>query len=397
MAGNQPGDNRPQDPWGGKGGGSQPPDLMKLLRDIAQRFVTWLGFKKPAGQKSRDSWTRVVTLLAIGLIGVFVSSGICQIMPDQHGVVLKSGQVKRVLEPGLHWFNPVLESLERVTVTGTSHYRLSGELATQDSSLVNAGVDVEYRIADPAAYVMAASDPVTLLQTLTLAMLREQVGKSRIDALLESQPAVLGDAVKASLVPALAKWHTGLEIVDVAITGVTLPETVKSGDSAQEQAMQSARAALTAASAYRDSQRQVARDQVEQLQVAAEAYRQQVVTKAETETARFAAQLGAYEKAPQVTRDRLYFDTMETLLAKNGKVLVLDSKSGQQLVLPLAELAKQAAARPLTPVDTARPDAVPKANDKAAPPAAPASPLPSLYGPILGSPQPVAATEGSKP
>lgn len=395
MAGNPSGDNRPRDPWNKGNGGKQPPDLVRLLKESLQRLLQLLAGKPPAGQPGRRL-AALVALFVTGLLAVFAVGGTFQISAEQRGVILSNGQVVRVVDPGTHWYNPLLETLERITLAGSHHYRLNGELATRDGQLVNAGVDVEYRLADPAAYVMSVSDPVTLLQTLTLSALRQAVGRANLSDLLSGKTEKLAGGLQDQLSQALSTWQTGLDVATVTLTGMELPETVAAKTAAGDKAQETAAAGLAAAKAYRDARREAAQTGITRLRADAEAYRQQVVAKAESETARFAAQLVAYEKAPQVTRDRLYFETMESLLARNGKVLIMDAKAGRQLVLPLAELTRQLAAKPTAMPPDGSAAAASAPTGKAASPEAEAPPAPSLYGPVLGSP-PQDATGGAKP
>lgn len=383
MAWNESGDNKPRDPWG-RGGGDkqQPPELDKIFKDIKKQFSSLLGGGKPGnnGKGDKPVWplSRLLGLLLLGLVAVFVFSGFYQVPVGQKAVVLLYGQVNRVADPGLHWYNPLLESLTLVTLDDDSHYRLSGELVSADGKLVKVSVDVGYKVADPAAYVLGAAAPVTLLQNLTLAELRQLVGRNSLADLLDKPAPQWASRLQQRLGTALAPWHAGLELTGVSITDLTLPEAVAAARDGSDKAQGKAAADLQEAKDYQATQLLVAQGQAERLLTEANAYRQKVVDQAEGETSRFNSLLAAYEKAPRVTRDRLYLETMEQVLGKTSKVLVMDSKSGQQLALPLAELIKGVQTAQPAPADEADAGVAPKPASK--PKAEASSSVPSLYG-----------------
>lgn len=382
----QPGDNKPKDPWGrddkskGDGNKSQSPELDKVFKDIKQQFSVLFGGGKPSGNRPKSPlWPlpRLLALLLLGLVGVFVFSGFYQVPSGQKAVVLLYGQVNRVTDPGLHWYNPLLESLHLVDIATDSHYRLTGELATADGQLIKVGVDVGYKVDDAANYVLATAEPVTLLQNLTLAELRQLMGRNSLADLLAKPTSQWATRLQQALQAALAPWHAGLEVTSLDLTSLALPDAVAQAAAGSDKASAKVATDLQDAKDYQQSQLLAAQAQAERLLIDARAYQQKVVDQAEGETARFNSLLATYTKAPQVTRDRLYLETMEEVLGKTSKVVVLDSKAGQQLNLPLAELVRSAPAKP-TSDPAADEELTPKkpATGKAAP----ATAVPSLYG-----------------
>lgn len=388
MPWNQSGDNKPKDPWGqgskGNGSGDQkPPELDKIFKDIKKQFSSLLGGGKPGkpsgGKNDKPVWPlpRLLAILLLGLIGVFIFSGFYQVPAGQKSVVLLYGQVNRIAGPGLHWHNPLLESLHLVTLGADSHYRVSGELASADGQLLKVSVEVGYKVADPAAYVLATAEPVTLLQNLTLTELRQVVGRNTLPDLLSKPASQWANRLQKQLQAALLPWHSGLELTEVKVSDITLPDVVTKAAAGDAAAQATAQTDVQQAQQYQQAQLLAAQGQVARMLAEANAYQQKAVDYAEGETSRFNSLLASYEKAPRVTRDRLYLDTMEQVFAQTSKVLVMDSKGTQQLALPLAELIR--GVQPAKPAAAAELDAAAAAKPAPKPKAAPTAP-PSLYG-----------------
>jgi membrane protease subunit HflK len=383
MAWNQPDDKKPEDPWGRGGDKQQPPELDKIFKDIRKQLSGWLGGKKSPGGKGGKSLSpmALLGLLLVGLVTVFVLSGFFRVTSGQRVVILFHGQVGRVVDTGLHWYNPLFENLVAVPSANDRDYQQTSDLLTSDNNLANVTVDVSYRVVDPAAYALSVAAPVMLLQDMLAASLRTQVATHSLNDLSGSDHQVLAEAVKSALTKGLKAWHSGIEITSVDIPAISVPDALKSSLESLQNAQSQAQAAQQAAEDYRKTQLLAAQSQAQNLMTEADAYQKKTVDYAEGETSRFNSLLKAYEKAPGVTRERLYLDAMEALFSKSPKVLVMDDKGRNVLSLPLAEMMKvapSAGTRPASVKATASSSPATAATDKATENQKAGSP-PSLY------------------
>lgn len=417
MAWNNSGDNdsgktRPKDPWGGNSGGDhsggdnsggsnnaggnrggdrnggdnnkkpQPPEIDKIFKEIKKQFDSLLGGGKKPGRpgtpkKPLLTPARLLAVLVLALAAVFVFAGFYQIPSGKTAVVLSQGKAITVSNPGVHWRNPLLAHYRLITIGAGDSYRLTGELATADGSLLKVGVEVDYDITDAAAFVTSVDAPVTLLQNVTLATLRRQVGQQQATALLSGNTDTLATALKQALQTALGDWDTGIDIGTVTVSSIALPKALQEASPQLAKTQSTLTQQLAAAHAAQQAQQLKTKATAEGMLTAANAYSKKVVDEARGKTSRFSSQLAAYQKAPKVTRERLYMDTMEAVLSNTTKVLVMGDKGQQLISLPLAELlGKQAGA--------AHDQAASKApaSETAKKPAAKAEPTPppSLYG-----------------
>lgn len=407
MAWNNSGDNdsgktKPKDPWGGNnsdggnrgrdrksgdnnGGGNsnkpQPPEIDKIFKDIKKQFEGLLGGKKPrrpgTPNKPLLTPTRLLAVLVLALAAVFVFSGFYQIPSGQTAVVLSQGKAVTVSNPGVHWRNPLLTHYRLITIGAGDSYRLTSELATADGSLLKVGVEVDYKITDAAAFVTSVDEPVTLLQNLTLATLRQQIGQQQAAALLSGNAGTVATSLKQGLHTALGNWSTGIDIDGVTVSSISLPKALQEASPQLAKTQSTLNQQLASAQAAQQAQQLTTKSTAEGMLTAANAYSKKVVDEARGKTSRFTSQLAAYQKAPKVTRERLYMDTMEAVLSNTTKVLVMGDKGQQLISLPLAELLGKQAGESSDQTAAKAP-----ATDAAKKPAAKAAPTspPSLYG-----------------
>ncbi len=352
MAWNEPGGGK-KDPWSGKGGGEQgPPDLDEVVRKLQERLGGLFGGKKrgpgeppggggPAGAGGGVSG-KAVGIVAGILFVVWIASGIYIIEPAERGVILRFGAYTEMTEPGPHWRFPFpIEEVVKVNVDEISTFTHKAAMLTKDENIVDVELTVQSRIQDAADYLFQDQSPDKTLRDATETVVRKTIGGSRLDFILTEGRSAVAEMIRERAQALINQYKTGLEITSVNMQPAKPPEQVKEAFDDAIKAREDKERLENKAEAYSNEILPRARGEAARVQADAKAYRDRVVAGAEGETARFLALLSEYEKAPRVTRERLYLETMEQVLGETSKVL-LDVKEGNSLMyLPLDQMLKQ--------------------------------------------------------
>ena len=349
--------NDPQ--WGNKDNrkNSGPPDLDELWRRVNQRLNSMFGNKGGGGGGEFPSPTglpgggNLVGLLIGVLLLVWVASGFYIVDTGQRGVVLRFGQYIETTEPGPRWHLPwPVESREIVNVdqvrTVEIGYRNNVKskvlkeslMLTDDENIIDLQFAVQYILKDPKEFLFVNRAPEdTVLQVAETAM-REIVGKSKMDFVLYEGRADIAARAKVLMQQILDRYKTGISISQVTLQNIQPPEQVQAAFDDAVKAGQDRERLKNEAEAYSNDVVPRARGLASRLKEEAEGYKQSVIANAEGEASRFAQILSEYQKAPQVTRQRMYLDTMQTVMNNTSKVVV-DQKGGNSLLyLPLDKL-----------------------------------------------------------
>lgn len=352
MAWNEPGGGN-KDPWSGKGGGDQgPPDLDEVVRKLQERLGGLFGTKKrgpgePPGGGGPTGSGGSISGKAIGigaaiLFAVWIASGIYIIEPAERGVVLRFGAYTKMTEPGPHWHIPFpIEEVVKVNVDEISTFTHKAAMLTSDENIVDVELTVQSRIQDAADYLFQDQNPDKTLRDATETVVRKTIGGSRLDFILTEGRSAVAEMIRERAQGLVNQYKTGLRITSVNMQPAKPPEQVKDAFDDAIKAREDKERLENKAEAYANEILPQARGEAARVQAEAKAYRDRVVAEAEGETSRFLALLHEYEKAPVVTRERLYLETMEQVLGETNKVL-LDVKEGNSLMyLPLDQLVKQ--------------------------------------------------------
>ena len=352
--------NDPQ--WGNKDNrkNSGPPDLDELWRRINQRLNSLFGSKEGGGGSGGGDGLssgglpgggNLVGLLIGVLVLVWVASGFYIVDTGQRGVVLRFGKYVETTNEGPHWHLPwPVESREVVNVdqvrTVEIGYRNNVKskvlkeslMLTDDENIIDLQFAVQYILKDPVEFLFVNRAPEdTVLQVAETAM-REIVGKNKMDFVLYEGRAEIADRAKVLMQEILDRYKTGISISQVTLQNIQPPEQVQAAFDDAVKAGQDRERLKNEAEAYSNDVVPRARGLASRLKEEAEGYKQSVIANAEGEASRFAQILAEYQKAPQVTRQRMYLDTMQTVMNNTSKVLV-DQKGGNSLLyLPLDKL-----------------------------------------------------------
>jgi membrane protease subunit HflK len=361
MAWNEPGGNgNNQDPWGNgddkkrkdRGNEQGPPDLDEALGQLQDKLGELFGGKKKgtgsgSGNKVKGPSNSPAMFAILFVIGALVWGGMGFYTVDQQerGVVLRLGEYNTIVSPGLQWNPPLLDS---VTIVNTTRVRSSdhnAQMLTGDENIVDVGMTVQYVVSDASAFVLKVRSPDESLALAAESALRHVVGGSDMDSILTQGRNALAVEVQSLLQRYMANYDTGIAITQVNIKNAQAPDQVQHAFDDVIKAREDEQRSKNEAETYAKGILPEARGKAKRMLAEADAYKQQVVANAEGESARFTALLTEYQKAPGVTRERLYLDTMQKVLANNSKVLVDVEGGNNVMYLPLDKLMQN---RPAT-------------------------------------------------
>lgn len=355
MAWNQPGGNGSKDPWGDRGNQQGPPDLDEVLKKLQAWLGRTFGGSKTGGGKpatrgggfSLPGGRGLLLIVAVLFVG-WLLAGIYIVDPPEQGVVLRFGKYLKTTGPGPHWFPKFIDDVEKVNVDRISQeeigFRSAGGggsvaneslMLTEDENIVDLKFAVQYRIKDPAAWLFNVLDPDNTLRQATESSVREIVGRSTMDFVLtEGRNAVAVEARELTQ-EILDSYGTGLLITSVNMQDAQPPKEVQEAFFDAVKAREDEERFKNEARAYREDILPRARGDANAIRQQAEAYKAQVVAASDGETARFLEVLAEYQRAPEVTRERLYLDAIESVMGRSSKVLLNAPGSNNLMFLPI--------------------------------------------------------------
>lgn len=343
-----------------------PPDLDQLWRDFNQRLNSMFGNRNRNGGSGggnggggNDMRGAGITVGAVAAVAglIWLASGAFIVQEGQTGVVFTFGQVSHTTGPGFNWRWPYpFQSDEIVNLSqvrtvevgyrGNIRNKQAREslMLTDDENIIDIQFAVQYKLKDAVQWLTINTDPQETVRQVAETAIRETVGRSKMDFVLyEGREKVAYDTQRL-MQSILDSYRVGATITNVTMQGVQPPEQVQAAFDDAVKAGQDRERLKNEGQAYANDVIPKARGYASRLTQEAEAYRSQVVELAEGNAARFKSVLTEYQKAPAVTRDRLYLDTMQQIFSSTSKVMV-DSRNGSNLLyLPMDKLIAQAAA-----------------------------------------------------
>ena len=353
MGWNEPPENKGQDPWGNRGRGEGPPDLDDIVRKMQEGFGGIFG-KKPSGPKKERkgfpfSWMIVVIVLVLLLL-VDITYLIDQ---QERGVVMRFGRYERILQPGLNFVYPsLIDKVVTVNVGQVRSITHKASMLTQDENIVDVEVAVQWRINDPADFIFNVKDPALTLRQVTESAVRAIIGQSELDYVLTEGRSEIAQQQQELMQKILIDdYKSGIFIVTVEMQPAKPPEDVKAAFDDAIKAREDEQRVVNEAEAYRNDILPRARGGAARVREEANAYKASVIAKSEGDAARFNQLLAEYERAPEITRKRLYLESIESVMSGTNKVL-LDAEGGNNLMyLPLDRLMRP---RNISPGDLSR-------------------------------------------
>lgn len=350
MGWNEPNDGN-RDPWGGRRNEQGPPDLDEVVRKLQDKLGALFGRKgrRPAGGGERPVGpTPKSTYALIGIIAVLalVYEMFWRIDSAERGVVLRFGKYVTTLQPGPHFRLPrPFERVIKLNVEQIRGFTVNASMLTKDENIAQLELAVQYRIKDEFQYLLRIADPDQSVQRAAESAIRETIGGNTFDFVInEGRAAVAADAGKL-MQEMLDAYESGIEITSVNMLSATAPEDVKSSFDDAIKSREDKQRKINEAEAYRNEIVERAQGEAARIRLESEAYKSEVVSRAEGEARRFEELLAAYDKAPEVTRKRLYLETVESVLGNTGKVLMEQGGSNNVTYLPLDRLLERAPAK----------------------------------------------------
>ncbi|MGS4385078.1 FtsH protease activity modulator HflK [Klebsiella oxytoca] len=364
MAWNQPGNNgQDRDPWGSsnnqggnsggngnKGGREQgPPDLDDIFRKLSKKLGGLGGGKGGLGGGSGSQGPRgpmggrIVGIVAAAAVIIWAASGFYTIKEAERGVVTRFGKFSHLVEPGLNWKPTFIDNVQAVNVESVRELAASGVMLTSNENVVRVEMNVQYRVTDPERYLFSVTSADDSLRQATDSALRGVIGKYTMDRILTEGRTVIRSDTQRELEETIRPYNMGITLLDVNFQTARPPEEVKAAFDDAIAARENEQQYIREAEAYTNEVQPRANGQAQRILEEARAYKTQTVLEAQGEVARFAKILPEYKAAPEITRERLYIETMEKVLSHTRKVLVND-KGSNLMVLPLDQMLKGAGA-----------------------------------------------------
>lgn len=325
-------------PWN-SGGDQGPPDLDKVVKDLQRKMGRIFG-GKGGGSESPSAGAGIGVLVAIAVV-VWSLSGIYKVDEAERGVVTQFGRYHSTTTPGLHWHIPFpIQRVEKVNVGAVERYKHTTRMLTADENIVVVDTVVQYRREDPQSYLFNVRNPEETLGEVSESAIREIVGTSKLDFVLTEGRAEIAQRTKELIQSTLDAYGTGLRVTSVNLQDANFPTQVQAAVQDAIKAREDRDRLALEAQKYANDIVPRARGNAARQILDAEAYRARVVNDAQGEAARFSALLDEYVKAPDVIRERLYLETMESVMGSTNKVLLDAEGSGNLLYLPIDELSK---------------------------------------------------------
>lgn len=344
MAWNEPGnDNR--DPWNNKGGNQGPPDLDEVVRKLQDKVGGLFGGGgRGDGGGARAGGGGGFGLVFAGLAAAAVIAAAVNsfyiIQPAERGVIQRFGAYHEVVGPGPHLKLPFIDTQQRVNVDQINKFVHRAQMLTRDENIADVTVEVQFRVQDPADFLFQDANPPRTLQNAMESTLREVVGKSNLDEIITENRSGIALSVQKGTQDLVDLYRSGLKVLNINIQEAKPPEEVADAFADAIRAREDRERAQNQAKAYANDVVPRARGAAARQLEDAKAYKAKVVAEAEGESSRFVALLVEYRKAPQVTRERLYLDSIQDVLQGTSKVL-LDVKEGSNLTyLPLDRMIR---------------------------------------------------------
>jgi modulator of FtsH protease HflK len=330
MPWNQP--SGPNNPWGrrpGQGGS----DIDERLKSWQKRLEQLL--RSGGGEGGWLAWAVLV------VVGLWLASGFYQVNPAERGVVQRFGRlVLPIRMPGIGWRMPwPIESVTKVNVDSVNSSDSKSRVLTADVFLVDLTFSVQYQFTDPVKKLFKVLDPETTLNEVSESAIREIVGRSTLDEVLvgSTRPEITR-RTKELIQRVLDAYDAGVTVTTVNLKDVQVPDAVIPSQRDANKAQADKERSILEAQAYTNGVIPVAQGAASRLQQEAQAYKSQVAALAEGQAARFTQQQAAYAQAPEVTRRRMYIETLEGVLARAHKVVIDSHSGGSMFYLPIDKL-----------------------------------------------------------
>ncbi|CAH0534611.1 Modulator of FtsH protease HflK [Vibrio stylophorae] len=357
MAWNEPGNNNNdpgKDPWKNNRGGRDqgPPDLDEFFSNLSRKFGGLFGGgnKRGGRQSGGAGMGGIAALFGVALVvwGLF---GFYTVGEAERGVVTRFGAYKETVMPGLNWRPLWIDDVTKVNISeirslhvgpaNQQRVRPSELMLTKDENVVVIGMTVQYKVVTPRDYLYNVTNADDSLRQATDSALRAVIGDNTMDDIITKERQKIRDNTLITINDIIKPYNMGLEIIDVSFEAARPPAEVQEAFDDAIKAREDEQQVQDLAKAYRNKVVPEAEGTAERVRREADAYAERIVNGAQGDVQRFVKLLPEYRQAPEVTRERLYLETMERIYARTSKVLIDAKASGNLLYMPLDQMMKQ--------------------------------------------------------
>lgn len=367
MSWNEPGGDK-KDPWSGRGDPKGPPDLDEAIRALQEKLSKFFGGGEGGGESGPSGIfaQKFVKLVIFALfVLIWLISGFYIVDEGNHGVETRFGKYAGITQSGLHWHIPA--PVEQVTIVNVKQqrfievgYRSAGAeqltgsvpkealMLTKDENYVDVRLAVQYQVKDAKDFIFNLVDPAATLKQVTESAERGVIGGSEMDFVLTEGRSEIVTQIKKEIQEVMDSYHSGIQITSVNLQDAQPPEQVQNAFADAIKAREDQQRLINEAQAYSNDVVPKARGAAARKIQEAEGYKEQVIAQAIGEANRFSQMFAEYSKAPDVTRKRLYIESIEAVLTQSNPVLVDVKGNNNMLYLPLDKLQQKTVAQPVT-------------------------------------------------
>ncbi len=362
MAWNEPGNNKPSNennggsnddfnnkkPFGGRDNKNQngPPDLEEIFNNLRKQILSFFGFKTSNNRNNKNQSSYfsnksnflITILLASIFIIIYLLMGFYIVNPAEQAVVIRFGKFNRIVGSGPHWIPRFIETKTIVNSEQIGYSRHGGSMLTKDENIVYVEIEVQFRILDVDNFLFKVSEPIKTLKQAVESALRQVIGHANLDFIMTEGRTQISEDIKQQVTSILDQYKAGIQVTTVAFKEAKAPDAVKSAFDDVIKAREEQERLKHEAEAFANKIVPEAEGDAERMLVEAEAYRQEIIAKAIGDTLRFNSILFEYNKAPEITKKRLYIDALEEVLSNSSKIVIDVKQSNNLIYLPLDKL-----------------------------------------------------------
>lgn len=333
------GNNRPNN---NKPNGNKPPDMDQIISDFFKSIKRAFGFGSGSGNSSNGNHSPLLFLL-LGLLGLAAYSSAYQIEQAERGVVLVFGEYSHTMQPGLRFTLPrPFAEVYRVNVEEIRQEDNNGQMLTEDKNLIEIDYSIQYRIDEERVndYLFSVANPQNTVRQVAESVMRQVAGTRTLDFIINENRTAVNQQASEEIQTMLNDYKTGIQIRQVNITEVHPPINVKEAFDDVVKAREDQKTFINQANEYANGRIPETEGRVLKIIQEAEAYKESIIAEARGKAQQFNLLREQYELAPEVTRQRLFLETMESVLGETPKVLMDQNSGNSMMYLPLDQLLK---------------------------------------------------------
>jgi membrane protease subunit HflK len=342
MSWNEPG--KDDNPWGKPRGQQGPPDLDEIVRNLQKKVSAIFGGGGSGGSgPGKAGGGKGLLFIFALLLAAWVLGGFYKLDASERGMVLRFGAAQRMTMPGLHWRPWPFETVEKVNISSIQRFDYKTQMLTADENIVAIAMSVQFRYAEIEKVLFNIRNPNQTLQDVSESAIREVVGKAKAELVLGDGREELVVRAKELLQQTLDEYGSGIEITSLNLIDATPPSQVQAAVDDATKAREDRDRLRLEAEGYSNDVLPRARGAAQRQLEEAQAYKQEIIAEAQGNASRFSALLTEFEKAPKVTRERLYIETVEEVFGNASKIIVDTDGSGNLIYLPVDKLLESRA------------------------------------------------------